>query len=257
MVEQWVEKKVLITVRTYPVPSKKQIEVSCTAGITDDGKWIRLYPVPYRFLNPDKRFSKYQCIEASVMKSVSDARPESFKVNPDTIKIIHPAIPTSNKWEMRKEKVFPLKARSLCELESLRNQNGYPTLGFIKPKSIISLDIKSDSNEWTESQLMNLHQFPMFNNVPKIELEKIPFEFSYTFRCDDPNCNTHQLSCTDWEMGASYRSWKIKYGKDWEAKFRERYDTDMRLRNDTHFFIGTIHGHPNRWLIIGLFYPPL
>ena len=257
MVEQWVEKKVLITVRTYPVPSKKQIEVSCTAGITDDGKWIRLYPVPYRFLNPDKRFSKYQYIEASVMKSISDPRPDSFKVNPDTIKIIHPTIPTSNKWEMRKEKVFPLKSRSLCELEARRNLNGYPTLGLIKPKSIISLDIKPDSNEWTESQLMSLHQYPMFTNVTKIELEKIPFEFSYTFRCDDPNCNTHQLSCTDWEMGASYRSWKGKYGNDWETKFRERYDIDMRLRNDTHFFVGTIHGHPNRWIIIGLFYPPL
>jgi hypothetical protein len=172
--ERWVEKKVLITVRTYPVPSKKQIEVSCTAGITDDGKWIRLYPVPYRFLNPDKRFSKYQCIEASVMKSVSDPRPESFKVNPDTIKIIQPAIPTLNKWEMRKEKVFPLKSHSLCELEALRNLNEYPTLGFIKPKSILSLDIKPECNEWTESQLMSLHQYPMFNNVPKIELEKYP-----------------------------------------------------------------------------------
>jgi len=49
-------KKVLITVRTYPTPARKGVEVSCTAGITDDGKWIRLFPIPYRFLDWDKRF---------------------------------------------------------------------------------------------------------------------------------------------------------------------------------------------------------
>ena len=237
-------------------PSRKQIEVSCTAGIDDDHKWIRLFPVPYRFLNPDKRFSKYQYIEASVTKAVSDPRPESYKVNPETITITSPSIPTTNKWEFRKEKVFPLKSHSLCELKAQKDLNGYPTLGFIKPKNIISLDIKPESAEWTESQLTSLRQYSMFDNMPKSELEKIPFEFSYTFRCDDPNCHTHQLSCTDWEMGASYRSWRYKYGNNWKDKFRERYDTDMRLRNDTHFFVGTIHGHPNNWIIIGLFYPP-
>jgi hypothetical protein len=25
---------------------------------------------------------------------------------------------------------------------------------------------------------------------------------------------------------------------------------------DIHFFVGTLHQHPNRWLIVGLFYPP-
>jgi hypothetical protein len=24
---------------------------------------------------------------------------------------------------------------------------------------------------------------------------------------------------------------------------------------DTHFFVGTLHQHPNRWIIVGLFYP--
>ena len=45
MATEWMKKKVLVTVRTYPVPARKGVEVSCTAGITDDGKWIRLYSV--------------------------------------------------------------------------------------------------------------------------------------------------------------------------------------------------------------------
>ena len=50
------QKRVLITVRTYPTPAKKGVEVSCTAGVTEEGKWIRLFPIPYRFMDPECSF---------------------------------------------------------------------------------------------------------------------------------------------------------------------------------------------------------
>jgi len=254
--ERWANKKVLITVRTYPVPSKSSIEVSCTAGITENGEWIRLFPIPYRFLNPDKRFSKYQYIEASISKALSDPRPESYKPNIDSLRILSQPLSTDNKWESRKEIVFPLKSKSLCELQKARDLNQYPTLGFFKPKIISSLNITPSSAEWTESQLASLRQYPMFGDVPQSELEKLPYDFSYVFQCDDPNCHTHKLSCTDWEIGALYRRCRNRYGANWERYFRETYETEMILAKDTHFFVGTIHGHPSEWIIIGLFYPP-
>jgi len=30
----------------------------------------------------------------------------------------------------------------------------------------------------------------------------------------------------------------------------------MIQRNDTHFYVGTVHKHPGTWIICGLFYPP-
>jgi len=27
-------------------------------------------------------------------------------------------------------------------------------------------------------------------------------------------------------------------------------------KNDTHFYVGNLHGHQDTWLIVGLFYPP-
>ena len=62
--------------------------------------------------------------------------------------------------------------------------------------------------------------------------------------------------CTDWEMGQSYRSWATKYGDKWEEKFRLRYETEVIQKFDTHFYVGTVASHPNRWIVIGLFYPP-
>ena len=44
MISNFAEKKLLIVVRTYPVPSRKGVEVTCTAGITENGQWIRIFP---------------------------------------------------------------------------------------------------------------------------------------------------------------------------------------------------------------------
>jgi hypothetical protein len=58
-------------------------------------------------------------------------------------------------------------------------------------------------------------------------------------------------------MGASWRKWKKEYGDSgWEEKFRQKYETEMIQRLDTHFYVGTIHKHPKTWIIVGLFYPP-
>lgn len=75
MVGDYSKKKVLITVRTYPVPARKGVEVSCTAGIADDGNWIRLFPLPYRLMADDKKFKKYEWIEVPLKKARNDIRP--------------------------------------------------------------------------------------------------------------------------------------------------------------------------------------
>lgn len=108
-------KRVLITVRTYPTPSRKGVEVSCTAGITDDGHWIRLYPVPYRLMDLDKRFAKYQWIELEVKKA-GDPRPESFTPNIDSIQIVG-EVPPEERWRKRRDIVLPLRGHCFCCIE--------------------------------------------------------------------------------------------------------------------------------------------
>jgi hypothetical protein len=58
-------------------------------------------------------------------------------------------------------------------------------------------------------------------------------------------------------MGELFRKWRAEYGDGWVAKFRQRYKTEMIHEKETHFFMGTIHGHPSTWIIVGLFYPPV
>jgi len=248
------QKRVLVTVKTYPTPASKGAEVSCTAGITDDGKWIRLFPIPFRFMGGDKQFGKYQWIEVAAKKS-TEPRKESFEVDTDTLRIVSEKLPTKDAWRARKEIILPLQAPSLCHLKRTRRQTGN-TLGIFKPKTIHKFVIEHDTPDWTPNEREKLLQYSLYDKHPLQPLEKIPYKFSYSFTCDDQSCNGHKLICIDWELGQSYRAWKNKYGEKWEWAIINKYETNMILNRDTHFFVGTIHGHPGAWIIIGLFYPP-
>lgn len=247
--------KVLITVKTYPTPAKKGVEVSCTAGITEDGHWIRLYPIPFRFLGGDKQFHKYQWVELDVIKS-QDFRPESYHPNLDSIQIVSKPIPTANGWSLRREIIEPMLSPSICHLYEKREQTGV-TLGVFKPKTISGLIIeREESAQWTEEEQEKLSQASFFETQPYKRLEKIPYRFIYSFKCNNPGCTGHKLSIVDWEVGALYRRCRDTYNRNWESYFRDRMETDMILRFDTSFYVGTTAAHPHIWIIIGLFYPP-
>jgi hypothetical protein len=248
-------KRALIVVRTYPTPAKKGAEVSCTAAITDKGEWLRLFPVPWRYLAAEEQFRRYQWVELVVEKA-SDVRPESYKLTQSGIKIVSEPLSTDNGWLLRREIIEPLRAHCLCCLAKQRDVHGSPTLGVFRPKRIEKLIITQDNAEWTQAQLDILRQGHLFAEQPKQELEKIPFKFQYTFFCDETGCSGHTMTCTDWEMAEAWRSWRLQYGDGWEEKFRQRFEREMIEKYDTHFFVGTVHQHPGTWIIVGLFYPP-
>src|SRR3990172_8260198 len=177
------KKKALIVVRTYPSPSKKSVEASCTAAITDTGEWLRLFPIPYRLLPQDQRFRKYQWIEVAVTKARNDSHRESYNPKLNSLKILLEPLSTDRAWEARKHVISPLLSHCLCCLEKQRDANGYPTLGIFKPKAIERLEIKSEPAQWDAGQLAALRQGHLFEAGSEQELEKIPYSFRYHFRC--------------------------------------------------------------------------
>ena len=63
------KKRVYIVVKTYPTISEKYAELVCTAGVLEDGSWIRLYPIPFRKLELEQKYKKYSWIEVDVERS--------------------------------------------------------------------------------------------------------------------------------------------------------------------------------------------
>jgi len=252
------KRKALIVVRTYPTPAKKGAEVSCTAAITEDGKWMRLFPIPWRALDEEERFRKYQWVEVTVSKPRDDSRPESFQLAAGVpIKILtQKPLTTKNNWKARWETLRPLIADSMCGLQKSRDERGFPTLGLFRPKTIQRLRIEDDDPEWTPAQIAILTQGHLWQKKPLKQLEKVPYKFIYDYSCNNAECKGHSMTCTDWEIAQSWRKWKHEYGAKWEDAFRNKYETEMIEKNDTHFYVGTVHKHPASWIIVGLFYPP-
>ncbi|MDR2527298.1 MAG: hypothetical protein LBC92_05495 [Rickettsiales bacterium] len=101
------KKKILICIKTYPNLSDKNGEVVCTAGIDEDGNFIRIYPIPYSKLDDFQKYKKYQYIEVEVNKSdiSKDRRKESYNCNSETI-TLGEKIGAECNWQKRKDIIF-------------------------------------------------------------------------------------------------------------------------------------------------------
>src|SRR6266436_355921 len=73
------KERVLITVKTYPTLSRKYGETVCTAGVREDGTWVRIYPVPFRRLDETEQYRKFDWLDCRLVRNPSDPRPETFR----------------------------------------------------------------------------------------------------------------------------------------------------------------------------------
>ena len=254
--------RILITVKTYPIPSAKYDELVCTAGVTETGEPIRLYPINFRELPYDRRFKKYQWIEVDVQKHTSrDARKESYRPDCDTMRVLGKPIATKRgDWSERAKYVLAKESRSM---EDLYEQQAFnrTSLGVFKPSKVLDLVIEPDSADWKPRFMAELRQQRLFE-TRKATLEpprKVPFRFLYRFECNDQRCKgNHRMSIVDWEVGRLF--WRlVDSGKPHpEAAEMVRETFFNRIcgsDKDTRFYVGTVLSHPKSWLIIGTFYP--
>lgn len=107
-------RKIFITVKTYPTLSSKYDELVCTAGILDDGTWARIYPLPFRKLDSNDWYKKYQWMEVPLEKNTSNTRPESYRVSDfSRLKLLGKPVDTKDNWRKRKEILF--KKNKVCK----------------------------------------------------------------------------------------------------------------------------------------------
>ena len=254
--------KVLITVKTYPIPTSKYDELVCTAGVTETGDFIRLYPINFRDLPYSKQYRKYQWIEVMAKKHRGqDSRKESYRPDNDTLVILGEPIPTNRgDWSERAKYALVNKARSMEELYD-RQAADKTSLGIFRPKKIHDLVVKPDDPQWKPRFLEELKQARLWDDrkVTKQPPRKVPFKFSYRFECDDERCNgKHKMMIEDWEVGALY--WRRVDGgvspDDAAEEVRKKFLDDLcGPDKDPHFYVGTILAHPKSWVIIGVFRP--
>ncbi|MEY8612692.1 hypothetical protein AALM74_26345 [Parabacteroides segnis] len=260
--------KVLITIKTYPSLSEKYDELVCTAGFLEDGSMIRIYPVPFRKLDYEKQYKKYQWIEMDLEKRSSDFRPESFKpVDIDKAFKVGEFIDPSQ-WERRRELVLSKVYTDMAELIRKAKEPGDRiSLAVLKPKNVLDFIWEPVEREWNQAILQKIKsralQGDLFGNKgenPFEVVKKLPYKFSYVFTTDDDKQRT--LMVGDWELGVLFwNCLKMAKGDEIQAcrKVKQKYFDSMQTR-DLYFYLGTTLKHhnvaPNPFIVIGVFYPP-
>lgn len=256
--------RVLITVKTYPTLSKTYGETVCTAGLTQYGEWLRIYPVPFRRIEDlEQRYHKYDWIDCNLIRNTAkDKRPESRRpvdIHSFT-RVGH--MGTDNQWRERRSLLLEtglIFSNMQVLIEDAKADRR--SLATFKPTKVLDFVVEPDERSWDEKKLdeirKQLSQPDLFEDNEwrktfKV-VDKLPYKFSYRFADDAGQEST--LMILDWELGALF--WK--YGRDDEQlaikKVRQKY-YDEFFKTDLHFFLGTTQQWhnvaPNPWVIIGV-----
>jgi hypothetical protein len=256
-----ITQEFLILTKTYPAPSAKYRETTCVAAVNRDGELRRLFPIPFRLLDGEHQFTRWEWITARAWPAANDRRPESFRIDVDSIVRQGVRIGTSYGWRERKQWIEPHVLPCFRDLEERRAATG-ETLGFLRPKKLIELQITplpNNEREWTDTEKAKLAQDGLFDSADvasRLPLEKVPYDFHYRYECetaDGAEVCRHKI--TDWEAGVLYRKCLRRYGAAWESKFRQKLEAEF-AQKDLILMMGTMHRFPDQWLIVGLVYPP-
>ncbi len=261
--------RILITVKTYPTISSRYDELVCTAGLREDGSWIRIFPVQYRQIeNYEKKYKKWEWIDINIEKNTSDHRVESFRpLDQDSISVVN-SVGTEQNWYIRKQIVLENGSvyHDLDEIISL-NKQGILSLATFKPSKILGFDIEEDDREWDPEKLKTIElkakQGDLFSDTPNLfkVAKKLPYKFSYRF--EDSKGKSSKLMIEDWEIGQLYWNSLKRYNDESIAiqKVKEKYFDEFLSKNDLYLFLGTTKEWDKRgtnpFIIIGVFYPPI
>ena len=255
--------RILVTVKTYPELSKTYGETVCTAGIRDDGTWVRLYPVPFRRLDEGEQYKLFDWISCPLTKHSGDSRPESYRPTGDIQRL--GGVGTSDNWRERRDLVVrhQLVFRSLGEIIEAAKKN-IMSLTVFKPARVIDFEWEKADREWDRGKLdavraivaqPDLFDDQSWRRTFRI-VDKVPYNFHY--RIEDDQGQESRMRILEWQLGALYRNCLHLTRGDEDralAKVRQKY-FDQFLSTDLHLFLGTtLAWHrraPNPWTIVGV-----
>lgn len=171
--EQTIE--LMVNCKTYPAVSTKYVETVCTGGVQATGEFVRLYPVPFRFLDAAEQYGRWDVIRVRAYRDTKDPRPESWHFVPGTpIEKIDHISTEKRRWEWMRKTVHA----SAAAMDEKGVTNGCVE---IEP---IELYWKPDPREWTPSQLSVIQQGDLFATKEQMQelADRVPWQFRLKYR---------------------------------------------------------------------------
>lgn len=237
-----------ILVKALPHRSSKYHETVCCAGVDHNGNWCRQYPVPFRILNDDQKFSRWDWISYRYSKSKSDLRCESQKVIPESL-----TVAGKLKARERAGLLNPLVRTSFEEADR-RGES----LTLLRPKSLRLRCFEKSLSELNKERQKHAdlaNQLSIFDRTAK-PIEPCPVRFVANWKLPDGRSRRH--ACDDWETSAAYSRFEREYGHERAIEvLKQKYEQDyfqagLVLAFSTHSRRNVTYGTKNQWLLVGL-----
>lgn len=239
-----MKERMLVLAKAYPEYSKKHGAIMCTAGITENGDWRRIYPISMNTYIK-KKYKKKQWIEYETRKKTHmDFRKESESIREDSIRLLGMETDESVK------KMLDEKLTNIEDLKDNHNKDK-TSLGVIKPKLNDFFLEKRNISPETEKKIKS--QQTLFEDSFRIDiLDKRP---KYKFNCESSTCKGHNILCEDIEAMMLYRNIK-KNDTDQNIIVQKMKNKlfDFMQKRDLYFIMGSHFRFPT-FMIISLFYP--
>lgn len=234
--------KLLLLAITYPEYSNKNLKYSiCMSGITENGKFLRIFPIPfYYYLRNEELFKKYNWIQCECRKS-GDKRKESYKVNCKSIDLIE----KSSKNELKK-----VLYENLSSLEELKKENDI-SIGLLKPK-VKEINFFASKERLIRKKKLD-SQLTLFNSN-RLGDNYIPYFIKFDFFCEKSNgCTGHSIICEDIKFWKFIKKEIESRNSISEIKVKvfNNYISDLINDPTTIFMMGT-HYLYKTWLIISI-----
>jgi hypothetical protein len=258
--------KVVVLVKAAPVLTRQLEETMCVAGVrvdTGDPAWVRLHPVPFRDLDDESKFAKYQTIEVAVRRPRSDRRAESWCPLAGTI-VVGETIGSERGWVRRRLLIDQLRNRTMCELIDLNRSGsgpGTPSLAVVRPRRPPHLRIttrdEDQLREWRRRADAVESRQSLFDvgSASKPPFEVVPWRFQYDFQCEASACPGHTQTIVDWEVLALWR--RVRHLQDWPDQMRKKFEETLWQGRESMLFVGNQEQYPVSFLVLGIFWPPV
>jgi hypothetical protein len=241
---------VLVNCKTYPAVSTKYTETVCTGGIARDGSFTRLYPIPFRFLDEEQQYDRWDVIRVPVYRDTKDQRPESWHIESgDRIKIIDKIKSEQKRWEWMHKSIY----ESTEKMEAAGITNG---LVEIEPAELYW---KPEVKKWSASQLQVLTQGNLFYTESQMQslADRVPWQFKLRFK-EKSTGREFDQKVLAWSYYQGYRRQLQNLGDEQAALTAVRDKVYQSIKNPDKavFAIFGTHSLYKHWMISGLYHVP-
>ncbi len=241
---------VLVNCKTYPAVSKKYVETVCTGGIARDGSFCRLYPIPFRLLDEEQQYKRWDVIRVKVYKDTKDQRPESWHIERGVpIQIIESISSDKQRWDWMQKSVH----QSTADMDAKGITNG---LVEIQPHELYW---EPEEKKWSASQLAELKQTDLFYGEAQQRSlgERVPWQFK--LRLTEKNTGKQfDQKVLAWSYYQGYTRQLDRLGDPQKALAAVRetvYQSIMKTDRAVFAIFGT-HSRFQHWMISGLYHVP-